>query len=180
MPSKHFTEDCFEFDLKAQFLVSKKSKRCLKRDAEPAVFSFGLQPKQSRLTREKRAKHRLQEEVSTCIRCVILNANPRHNKSFLMVVCWVFFICFVTVARHFGYVRLSYLELVLFLMMHHHLDDCYTFHLILKSIIMLWNKKRRDCYMLAIKLTWNRSNWFTLIDLLLITPEVHPAASSLV
>lgn len=82
--SEHFTEDCFESNLKAQFLVGEKTKRRLKRDAVPAVFSFGPRPKQSRLTSEKRAKRRLQEEVSACI---ILNANPRHNKSILIVVC---------------------------------------------------------------------------------------------
>ena len=62
--SEHFTEDCFESDLKAQLLVGqKKTKRRLKREAVPSVFTFGPQPKQRRIASEKRANQRQHEEV---------------------------------------------------------------------------------------------------------------------
>lgn len=60
--SEHFTEDCFESDLRAN-LLNEKPKRRLKRDAVPSVFSFGSQPKQSRKSSENRAKRREHAEM---------------------------------------------------------------------------------------------------------------------
>ena len=51
MCSEHFTDDCFESDLKAQLTPELKVKR---RDAIPSVFSFGPEPKKPRISSENR------------------------------------------------------------------------------------------------------------------------------
>ena len=59
--SEHFTDDCFEVDLKARLMPELKVKRRLKRDAIPSVFSFGPEPKKPRLSTENR-ESRLQHK----------------------------------------------------------------------------------------------------------------------
>lgn len=61
--SEHFTDDCFETDLKAQLMPELKVKRRLKRDAIPSVFSFGPEPKKPRLSSENRESRRQAEEL---------------------------------------------------------------------------------------------------------------------
>ena len=60
--SEHFTDDCFESDLKAQLMPELKVKGRLKRDAIPSVFSFGPEPKKPRISSENReSRQRAQE-----------------------------------------------------------------------------------------------------------------------
>ena len=60
--SEHFTDDCFESDLKAQLMTELMVKRCLKRDAIPSVFSFAPEPKKPRISSENReSRQRVQE-----------------------------------------------------------------------------------------------------------------------
>ena len=61
--SEHFTDDCFETDLRAQFLPEQKVKRRLKRDAIPSVFSFSPEPKKPRLSSVTRENRRHAEEL---------------------------------------------------------------------------------------------------------------------
>ena len=61
MCSEHFTDDCFEADLKAQLML--KVKRRLKRDAIPSVFSFGSEPKKPKITSENREGRLRAQEV---------------------------------------------------------------------------------------------------------------------
>ena len=75
MCSEHFTDDCFEADLKAQLMPELKVKRRLKRDAIPSVFSFGPEPKKPRISSENHESRlraqELRQEVGvvpqTCI-----------------------------------------------------------------------------------------------------------------
>ena len=55
--SEHFTDDCFETDLRAQFLPEQKVKRRLKRD------SFSPEPKKPRLSSVTRENRRHAEEL---------------------------------------------------------------------------------------------------------------------
>ena len=60
--SEHFTDACFESDLKAQLMPELKVKRRLKRDAIPSVFSFAREPKKPRISSENReSRQRVQE-----------------------------------------------------------------------------------------------------------------------
>lgn len=66
--SEHFTEDCFETDLKAQLIPEQKVKKRLKCDAVPSVFSFGPAEAKARLSSEIRENRQraveLRQEVS--------------------------------------------------------------------------------------------------------------------
>lgn len=80
--SEHFTDDCFETDLKAQLMPELKVKRRLKRDAIPSVFSFGREPKKPRISSENRESRQraeeLRQEVSVEYRtqtCIFLKCN---------------------------------------------------------------------------------------------------------
>ena len=61
--SEHFTDDCFEADLKAQLMSELKVKRRLKRDAIPSVFSFGPEPKKPRISSENRESRLRAQEL---------------------------------------------------------------------------------------------------------------------
>lgn len=61
--SAHFTDDCFEKDLRAQLLPEQTVKRRLKRDAIPSVFSFCSEPKKARLSSVTRENRRQAEEL---------------------------------------------------------------------------------------------------------------------
>ena len=69
--SEHFTEECFQSNLKAVLLDKEKIPRRLKRDAVPSVFSFGPQPKQSRPSSESRAERRQRAETREKVRSSI-------------------------------------------------------------------------------------------------------------
>ena len=79
-------------------LAGQKVKRRLKRDALPSLFSFGPQPKQTRLASEKRAKQRhdqeLRQEVSFkytfygCMAQLELTVGKCFNKIQWMVISW--------------------------------------------------------------------------------------------
>ena len=60
--SEHFTEDCFERDLKAELMPGTKSKRTLKVDAVPTVFTY-LKQAESRPTSVRRLKTKENKEV---------------------------------------------------------------------------------------------------------------------
>jgi len=61
--SEHFTDDCFETDLKAQLMPELKVKRRLKRDAIPLVCSFGPEPKKPRISSENHESQQRAEEL---------------------------------------------------------------------------------------------------------------------
>ena len=61
--SEHFTDDCFETDLKSQLMPELKIKRCLKRNGTPSVFSFGPEPKKPRITSENHESWQRAEEL---------------------------------------------------------------------------------------------------------------------
>ena len=61
--SEHFTDDCFEADLKAQLMPELKVKRRLKRDAIPSVFLFGPEPKKPRISSENRESRLRAQEL---------------------------------------------------------------------------------------------------------------------
>jgi len=61
--SEHFTDNCFEADLKAQLMPELKVKGRLKRDAIPSVFSFGLEPKKPRISSENRESRLRAQEL---------------------------------------------------------------------------------------------------------------------
>ena len=61
--SEHFTDDCFESDLKAQLMPELKVKRRLKRDARPSMFSFGPEPKKPRISSENRESRQRAQEL---------------------------------------------------------------------------------------------------------------------
>jgi len=61
--SQHFADDCFERDLKAQFMPELKVRRRLKRDAIRSVFSFGPEPKKPRISSENRESRQRAEEL---------------------------------------------------------------------------------------------------------------------
>ena len=80
--SEHFTDDCFETDLKAQLMPELKVKRRLKRDAIPLVFSFGPELKKPRISSEnhesRQRAEELRREVSVEYRtqtCIFLKCN---------------------------------------------------------------------------------------------------------
>ena len=61
--SVHFSEDCFERDLKAELMPGTKGRRRLKPDAVPTIFSFKPQF-EPRPTSIRRAQIKEQREVS--------------------------------------------------------------------------------------------------------------------
>ena len=61
--SEHFTDECFETDLKAQLMPELKVKKRLKRDAIPSVFSFGPEPKKPRISSENRESRQRAQEL---------------------------------------------------------------------------------------------------------------------
>jgi len=61
--SEHFTDDCFETDLKAQLMPELKVKRRLKRDAIPSVCSFRPEPKKPRISSENHESQQRAEEL---------------------------------------------------------------------------------------------------------------------
>ena len=60
--SAHFTEDCFERDFKAELMPGTKTRRRLKPDAVPTLFSF-KQPTEPRPTSTRRSLVKQQQEV---------------------------------------------------------------------------------------------------------------------
>ena len=71
--SAHFTDDCFERDLKAELMPGTKSKRILKADAVPTVFTYTKKQEQ-RPTSTMRLKAKEEKEVCVHIfmsECVI-------------------------------------------------------------------------------------------------------------
>ena len=98
--SEHFTDDCFETDLKAQLMPELRVKRRLKRDAIPSVFSFGPEPKKPRISSENRESRQraeeLRQEVSVEYRtqtCLLLKFNKmfQNVNSRLVVFCLLYF-----------------------------------------------------------------------------------------
>ena len=61
MCSEHFTDDCFETDLKAQLMPKVKVKRRFKCDAIPSVFSLGPEPKKPVSSENRESRQRAQE-----------------------------------------------------------------------------------------------------------------------
>lgn len=53
MYSEHFTDDCFEADLKAHLMPKVKVKRRFKCDGIPSVFCLGPEPEKLRISSEK-------------------------------------------------------------------------------------------------------------------------------
>ena len=98
MCSDHFTDDCFEADLKAQLMPELKVKRRLKRDAIPSVFSFGLEAKKPRISSENHesrlSAQELRQEVGvvtqTCIFLKIASYNFLNLNSCLVVLSPLF------------------------------------------------------------------------------------------
>ena len=60
----HFTEECFERDLKHELTGSKRT-YTLKRDAVPTIFDFKKRPPKRKLSLERASKRSRQETVST-------------------------------------------------------------------------------------------------------------------
>jgi len=61
--SKHFTDDCFEMDLKAQLMSELEVKRHLTRDVIPLVFSFGPKPKKPIISSKNHESWQQAEEL---------------------------------------------------------------------------------------------------------------------
>ena len=58
--SEHFTEDCFERDLKSELVPGAKPMRTLKADAVPTLFSFVKTTERATSTKRIKAKERKQ------------------------------------------------------------------------------------------------------------------------
>ena len=69
--SEHFSEDCFERDLKSELIPGTKPKRTLKPDAVPTLFSFVKSSERAIST--QRIKGKEAKQVSLVFACIILS-----------------------------------------------------------------------------------------------------------
>ena len=79
--SEHFTNECFETDLKAQFMPELKVKKQLKRDVIPSAFSFGPEPKKPRISSKNRESRQRAQELQREVGVGLMRLLARRDLS---------------------------------------------------------------------------------------------------